>query len=133
MNRIKVTFLFEDSGLCRDVFHAVDQPGWYFNRSTLNGVWYHADTSGNYCESSHPAKKDMVFEVYCNGQLWCLDGNGDFEGKVPFEPFCHFERDLMRSSQAQHPEAKGYEAMKAKLLSLPGGEAYADPHSCRDN
>lgn len=130
---IKVNFLFEDTGSCRDVFRGIKQPELFFNRSTVDGVWYHADRCGNYCESSHPAQEDIVFEVFSNNQLWCLDGNGDFKDKTPFLPFCHFERDLMRSFQEQHPEVKGYEAMKAKLLSLPGGETYADPHSCRDN
>ena len=133
MKQMKVAYLFEDRGLCRDVFQSIEQPGQYFNRSTLNGVWYHTDVSGNYCENSHPAKNDTIFEIYHNGQFWCLDGNGDFENKVPFEPFCQFERNLMHTFQKEHPEVRDYEAMKAKLLSLPGSEAYADPHSCRDN
>ncbi|WP_148509877.1 hypothetical protein [Hungatella hathewayi] len=133
MKQIKVTFLLEDSGLCRDVFRSIDPPGRYFNRSTETGVWYHADQRGNYCESSHPVGKDIIFEVFSDGLARCLDGNGTFEGKAPFVPFCQFERELARSFQARHPNVKVYEAMKAKLLSLPGGEAYADPHSCRDN
>ena len=133
MRQIKVAYLFEDSGLCRDVFQSIEQPGQYFNRSTLNGVWYHTDVSGNYCENSHPAKKDTIFEIFHNGQFWCLDGNGDFENKVPFEPFCQFEQNLMHTFQKEHLEVKDHETMKAKLLSLPGGEAYADPRSFRDN
>ena len=32
-----------------------------------------------------------------------------------------------------HPGLRSYEDMKQKLLSLPGGEAYANPSSCPDN
>ena len=39
----------------------------------------------------------------------------------------------MHTFQKEHPEVKDHESMKAKLLSLPGGEAYADPRSFRDN
>ena len=36
MKQMKVAYLFEDRGLCRDVFQSIEQPGQYFNRSTLN-------------------------------------------------------------------------------------------------
>ena len=35
MKQMKVAYLFEDRGLCRDVFQSIEQPGQYFNRSTL--------------------------------------------------------------------------------------------------
>ena len=71
---------------------------------------------------------------YCNRDIVdALDGNGDFDGKNPFVPFCSFREELTRSFHKEHPNLKDYYAMKQKLLSLPGGEAYADPSSCQDN
>ena len=75
----------------------------------------------------------MIIEVVAGGRVIALDGNGDFEGKRPFVPFNEFEKSLANSFAGQQPKLRSYEEMKAKLLSLPGGEAYADPHRYWEN
>lgn len=62
-----------------------------------------------------------------------LDGNGDFEGKKPFIPFCTFRERLAQEFLNKHPGLHSYEDMKQKLLFLPGGEPYSSPSSCPDN
>ncbi len=133
MKKIQVAFLMEETGLYRDTFYALEEPEQYFNRSTYTGEWFYACQRGNYCENDYRVSPNIIFEVIAHGEVYCLDGNGDFEGKVPFLPFETFRKRLAHSLFCAHPDLKGYETMKAKLLSLPGGEQYADPHSCRDN
>lgn len=130
---IRVAFYLEDTGFCRDTFRTTQEPERYFNRSMENGKWYTASPAGNYCENDCTVGADIVFEIVSNGEIRHLDGNGDFPGKNPFIPFCEFEKTLAADTLAAHPELKDYHAMKEKLLSLPGGEAYADPRRLRDN
>ena len=40
MKTIQLTFLFEDTGFCKDVFQSVNQPYYYCNRDTVDGTWY---------------------------------------------------------------------------------------------
>lgn len=131
--RIRVAFYLEDAGLCRDTFRTTEGPVRYFNRSTVDGTWYTASPAGNYCENDCTVGADIVFEIVSNGEIRHLDGNGDFPGKKPFIPFREFEKTLAADTRVAHPELKDYYAMKEKLLALPGGEAYADPHSLCDN
>ena len=98
-----------------------------------DGTWYTASPAGNYCENDCTVRADIIFEVIAGGEVRCLDGNGDFPGKTPFTPFCEFEKALAADTLAAHPGLKDYHAMKEKLLSLPGGEAYADPRRLSDN
>lgn len=35
MKTIQLTFLFEDTGFCKDVFQSVNQPYYYCNRDTV--------------------------------------------------------------------------------------------------
>ena len=37
-------------------------------------------------------REDFIFEVIADGVVCALDGNGNFEGKKPFVPFCQFRR-----------------------------------------
>ena len=131
--RIRVALLMEEAGLCRDTFCTTEGPERYFNRSMADGTWYTASPAGNCCENDCTVRADIIFEVIAGGEVRCLDGNGDFPGKAPFVPFCEFEKELAADTLAAHPGLKDYQAMKEKLLSLPGGEAYAGPHSTRDN
>lgn len=129
MKRIQLTFLFEDTGFCKDVFRSVSQPHYYCNRDMVDGTWY---TSTPDCyENDSRIRKDVIIEVISDGRVIALDGNGDFEEKRPFIPFDTFRKELEQSFLKEHPGLHGYEDMKQKLLSLPGGEAYADPDSCR--
>lgn len=131
--RIRVTHHMEDTGMCRNVFCTAEGPERYFNRSMTDGIWYTASIAGNYCENDCTVREGIIFEIIIGGVVRCLDGNGDFPGKNPFIPFCEFEKALAADTLAANPELKDYNAMKEKLLSLPGGEIYADPRSVRDN
>ncbi|WP_289499954.1 DUF7768 domain-containing protein [Faecalibaculum rodentium] len=130
---IRVAFYLEEAGLCRDTFRTIEGPERYFNRSTADGIWYTASPAGNYCENDCTVGADIVFEIVSNGEIRHLDGNGDFPGKKPFIPFREFEKTLAADTLAAHPGLKDYHAMKEKLISLPGGEAYADPRRLSDN
>ena len=131
--RIRVEFYLEDDGLCRDTFRTTEGPERYFNRSMEDGKWHTASPVGNYCENDCTVREDIIFEIVSRGRVCHLDGNGDFPGKNPFIPFREFEKALAADTLAAHPGLKDHHAMKEKLLSLPGGERYADPHSMRDN
>lgn len=131
MKKIQVTHLFEDTGFCKDVFQSVSQPYYYCNRDSVDGTWY--TSTPEYFENDCRIRSDVVIEILLDGQVAALDGNGIFDGKRPFVPFSRFSEDLAQRFGKQHPHLRGYEEMKRKLLSLPGGEAYADPHSCYEN
>ena len=131
MKKIQVTYFFEDSGFCKDVFKSVDIPHYYYNRDTASGVWY--TSTPDYYANDRRIQRDVIIEVVAGGRVIALDGNGDFEGKRPFVPFNEFEKALANSFAGQQPKLRSYEEMKAKLLSLPGGEAYADPHRYWEN
>ena len=42
MKTIQLTFLFEDTGFCKDVFRSVSQPYYYCNRDMVDGIWYNS-------------------------------------------------------------------------------------------
>ena len=42
MKKIQVSYLFENAGLCTDVFKSVDSPHRFYNRNTESGIWYTA-------------------------------------------------------------------------------------------
>ena len=86
MKTIQLTFLFEDTGFCKDVFQSVNQPYYYCNRDTVDGTWY-TSTPDDY-QNDCRIRKDVIIEIISDGQVIALDGNGDFEGKKPFIPFC---------------------------------------------
>lgn len=131
MKTIQLTFLFEDTGFCKDVFQSVNQPYYYCNRDTVDGTWY-TSTPDDY-QNDCRIRKDVIIEIISDGQVIALDGNGDFEGKKPFIPFCTFRERLAQEFLNKHPGLHGYEDMKQKLLFLPGGEPYSSPSSCPDN
>ena len=131
MKTIQLTFLFEDTGFCKDVFQSVNQPYYYCNRDTVDGTWY-TSTPDDY-QNDCRIRKDVIIEVISDGQVIALDGNGDFEGKKPFIPFCTFRERLAQEFLDKHPGLHGYEDMKQKLLFLPGGEPYSTPSHCPDN
>lgn len=85
MKTIQLTFLFEDTGFCKDVFQSVNQPYYYCNRDTVDGTWY-TSTPDDY-QNDCRIRKDVIIEIISDGQVIALDGNGDFEGKKPFIPF----------------------------------------------
>ena len=119
MKTIQLTFLFEDTGFCKDVFQSVNQPYYYCNRDTVDGTWY-TSTPDDY-QNDCRIRKDVIIEIISDGQVIALDGNGDFEGKKPFIPFCTFRERLAQEFLDKHPGLHGYEDMKQKLLFLPGG------------
>lgn len=87
---IQVTFLMEDRGFCKDVFATVEKPTRYYNRIFENytgevATWYSASPS--IFESDCRISSQTIFEVAYQGRLCARDGNGDFEGKIPFVPF----------------------------------------------
>lgn len=78
MKRIQLTFLFEDTGFCKDVFRSVSQPHYYCNRDMVDGTWY---TSTPDCyENDSRIRKDVIIEVISDGRVIALDGNGDLRG-----------------------------------------------------
>ena len=131
MKTIQLTFLFEDTGFCKDVFQSVNQPYYYCNRDTVDGTWY-TYTPDDY-QNDCRIRKDVIIEIISDGQVIALDGNGDFEGKKPFIPFYTFREQLAQAFLNKHPGVHSYEDMKQKLLFLPSGEPYSDPSSCQDN
>ena len=133
---IQVTFLMEDRGFCKDVFATVEKPTRYYNRIFENytgevATWYSASPS--IFESDCRISPQTIFEVVYQGRLCAREGNGDFEGKIPFVPFFEFERREAIRCSKKLPNLKGYEQMKEKLLSLPGGEQYSLHGACQDN
>ena len=133
---IQVTFLMEDRGFCKDVFATVEKPTRYYNRIFENytgevATWYSATPS--IFESDCRISSQTIFEVVYQGRLCARDGNGDFEGKIPFVPLFEFERREAIRCSKKLPNLKGYEQMKEKLLSLPGGEQYSLHGACQDN
>lgn len=108
----------------------------YYNRIFENytgevATWYSASPS--IFESDCRISPQTIFEVVYQGRLCARDGNGDFEGKIPFVPFFEFERREAIRCSKKLPNLKGYEQMKEKLLSLPGGEQYSLHGACQDN
>ena len=79
MKKIQVTYFFEDSGFCKDVFKSVDIPHYYYNRDTASGVWY--TSTPDYYANDRRIQQDVIIEVVAGGRVIALDGNGDFEGK----------------------------------------------------
>ncbi len=58
MKTIQLTFLFEDTGFCKDVFQSVNQPYYYCNRDTVDGTWY-TSTPDDYQNDSHTLWPDQ--------------------------------------------------------------------------
>lgn len=100
MKTIQLTFLFEDTGFCKDVFQSVNQPYYYCNRDTVDGTWY-TSTPDDY-QNDCRIRKDVIIEIISDGQVIALDGNGDFEGKKPFIPFCTFRERLAQEFLDKH-------------------------------
>ena len=113
MKTIQLTFLFEDTGFCKDVFQSVNQPYYYCNRDTVDGTWY-TSTPDDY-QNDCRIRKDVIIEIISDGQVIALDGNGDFEGKKPFIPFYTFRERLAQAFLNKHPGLHSYEDMKQKL------------------
>ena len=68
MKTIQLTFLFEDTGFCKDVFQSVNRPYYYCNRDTVDGTWYTSRLpSRPYCLNSpsclpaEPRRKNNSF------------------------------------------------------------------------
>ena len=117
MIKRQISFLFEDPGFCIDVFCTIAEPVRYYNRDTESGAWYSSTPDWN--ENGSLIREDLIFEVIAGGVVCALDGNGNFEGKKPFVPFCQFRQSLVQSVHAQHPHLQDHEALREKLLSLP--------------
>lgn len=89
----------------------------YYNRDTESGAWYSSTPDWN--ENGSLIREDLIFEVIADGVVCALDGNGNFEGKKPFVPFCQFRQSLVQSVHTQYPHLQNQEALREKLLSLP--------------
>ena len=62
MKTIQLTFLFEDTGFCKDVFQSVNQPYYYCNRDTVDGTWYTSmKKHGHYCKICGEYKANEKF------------------------------------------------------------------------
>ena len=61
MKTIQLTFLFEDTGFCKDVFQSVNQPYYYCNRDTVDGTWY-TSTPDDY-QNDCRIRKDVIIEI----------------------------------------------------------------------
>ena len=120
MIKRQISFLFEDPGYCKDVFRTIAEPVRYYNRDTESGAWY--SSTPDWHENDSLIREDVIFEVISDGVVCALDGNGNFEGKRPFVPFYQFRQSLVQSVHAQRPYLQDHEAMKEKLLSLPGAK-----------
>lgn len=129
--KIQVTHLFEDTGFCKDVFQSVSEPRFYINRDSETGEWYTATPV--YYENDSRVRTDVVIEILSGGEVAALDGNGTFDGKRPFVPFHQFRERVTKLLMDKCPALKGYGTMKEKLLSLPGGERYADSRGIWEN
>ena len=116
MKTIQLTFLFEDTGFCKDVFQSVNQPYYYCNRDTVDGTWY-TSTPDDY-QNDCRIRKDVIIEIISDGQVIALDGNGDFEGKKPFIPFYTFREQLAQAFLNKHPGVHSYEDMKLSLIHI---------------
>lgn len=79
MKKIQVSYLFENAGLCTDVFKSVDSPHRFYNRNTESGIWYTATPTAY--ENDSRIRQDVIVEVIADGQVIALDGNSDFAGK----------------------------------------------------
>ncbi|MBS5413146.1 MAG: hypothetical protein KHY35_20965 [Bacteroides thetaiotaomicron] len=117
MIKRQISFLFEDPGFCIDVFCTIAEPVRYYNRDTESGAWYSSTPDWN--ENGSLIREDLIFEVIADGVVCALDGNGNFEGKKPFVPFCQFRQSLVQSVHTQYPHLQNQEALREKLLSLP--------------
>ena len=115
MKKIQVTYFFEDSGFCKDVFKSVDIPHYYYNRDTASGVWY--TSTPDYYANDRRIQQDVIIEVVAGGRVIALDGNGDFEGKRPFVPFNEFEKSLANSFAGQQFRFHFLIAPQFRLLS----------------
>ena len=117
MIKRQISFLFEDPGFCIDVFCTIAEPIRYYNRDNESGAWY--SSTPDWHENGNLIREDLIFEVITNGVVCALDGNGNFEGKKPFVPFCQFRQSLVQSVHTQYPHLQNQEALREKLLSLP--------------
>ena len=95
MIKRQISFLFEDPGFCIDVFCTIAKPVRYYNRDTESGAWYSSTPDWN--ENGSLIREDLIFEVIADGVVCALDGNGNFEGKKPFVPFCQFRQSRIAS------------------------------------
>lgn len=109
MIKRQISFLFEDPGFCIDVFCTIAEPVRYYNRDTESGAWYSSTPDWN--ENGSLIREDLIFEVIADGVVCALDGNGNFEGKKPFVPFCQFRQSLVQSVHTQYPHLQNQEAL----------------------
>ena len=110
MIKRQISFLFEDPGFCIDVFCTIAEPVRYYNRDTESGAWYSSTPDWN--ENGSLIREDLIFEVIADGVVCALDGNGNFEGKKPFVPFCQFRQSLVQSVHTQYPHLQNQEALR---------------------
>ena len=109
----------------------MSEPRFYINRDSETGEWYTATPV--YYENDSRVRTDVVIEILLDGEAVALDGNGTFDGKRPFVPFHQFRERVTKLLMDKYPALKGYGAMKEMLLSLPGGERYADSRGIWEN
>lgn len=124
MIKRQIAFLFEEPRFCIDVFCTIAEPVRYYNRDTESGAWYSSTPDWN--ENGSLIREDLIFEVISDGVVCALDGNGNFEGKKLFVPFCQFRQSLVQSVHTQYPHLQDQEALREKLLSLPDARETID-------
>ena len=128
MIKRQISFLFEDPGFCIDVFCTIAEPVRYYNRDTESGAWYSSTPDWN--ENGSLIREDLIFEVIADGVVCALDGNGNFEGKKPFVPFCQFRQSLVQSvhKPVHHANQTNYKNRGFRKSSAYFA-VYTDPNS----
>lgn len=63
MKKIQVSYLFENAGLCTDVFKSVDSPHRFYNRNTESGIWHTATPTAYENDSIVHAQPPLIFGV----------------------------------------------------------------------
>ena len=86
MKTIQLTFLFEDTGFCKDVFQSVNQPYYYCNRDTVDGTWY-TSTPDDY-QNDCRIRKDVIIEIISDGQVIAGWKRG-LRGEKAIHPLLH--------------------------------------------
>ena len=109
MKTIQLTFLFEDTGFCKDVFRSVSQPYYYCNRDMVDGIWY--TSTPDYYENDCRIRKDVMIEIISDGQ-----GNHQPQGH-------QHQRDERRLYDAAEPIFA--HSLHAQSYPFPPGK----PHS----
>lgn len=83
---LRVKYHHDESGYGYEVFCTTKTPTRYYNRDIDSGIWSRCiDT--DYFESGAIVNPEIIFDIVVDGTVLYRDGNGDFEGKIPYRPF----------------------------------------------